>query len=228
MLEVNNVYQSYGSKKILKGMSFTVKKGEVTCLIGINGSGKSTTMNAIMGLIPIKKGTITIDHEPIKHKMYDHIIYIPDQLAMYPEYTLKQAIAFMQDFYDWNKEKEDKLLTLFKLKKEEKLNRLSKGNKAKANLLLGLCVESDYVLLDEPFSGIDIFTKEQILRVFSSDLIEDKGILLTTHEIGDVETLVDKVLLMEDGRIIREFYAETMREQEGKSIIDVMREVYIS
>jgi len=94
------------------------------------------------------------------------------------------------------------------------------------NLLLGLALDSDYVLMDEPFSGIDIFTREEIANVFTSHLVEDRGVLITTHEINDIEHLIDRVIILDEGVIIKQFDTEQVREQEGKSVIDVMREVY--
>src|SRR5699024_11801755 len=94
-------------------------------------------------------------------------------------------------------------------------------------LLLGLSLDVDYILMDEPFSGIDIFTREQIAEVFTSYLVEDKGVLITTHEIHEIEFLVDRVILMDEGIILREFNVEEVRENEGRSIVDIMRVVYM-
>ena len=82
--------------------------------------------------------------------------------------------------------------------------------------------------MDEPFSGIDIFSREQIVQLFTSDLLEGIGVVLTSHEIEDIEYIVDKAILLDEGKVIKEFYAEQVREEEGKSIVDVMREVYQS
>ena len=138
-------------------------------------------------------------------------------------------MAFMRTFYpNWNDEKAKKLLHFFKFKGNEVVQQLSKGNVAKVNLLLGLSLDVDFVLMDEPFSGIDIFSREQIVQLFTSDLLEGIGIILTSHEIEDIEYIVDKAILLDEGKVIKEFYAEQVREEEGKSIVDVMREVYQS
>src|SRR5699024_6776361 len=97
---------------------------------------------------------------------------------------------------------------------------------SKVNLLLGLAMDVDYLLMDEPFSGIDIFSREQIADVFTSHLIEDRGVIITTHEITDIEHLIDKVVLLDNGVVLKEFNAEEVREADGKSVVDVMREVY--
>ena len=93
-------------------------------------------------------------------------------------------------------------------------------------MLLGLSLDVDYLLMDEPFSGIDIFSREQIAEVFTSHLIEERGVIITTHEISDIEHLIDKAVLIDDGTVLREFSVEEVRENEGKSVVDVMREVY--
>lgn len=227
MIEVNNITKSYGNKQVLKGVSFTAKKGEITCLIGVNGVGKTTVLNAIMNLTPIDQGEILIDGKKLTKESYEKIAYIPDTITMLPQMRIRDAFDFMADFYQsWNKEKADELLKFFRIQKDEKIANLSKGNKAKVNLLLGLALEVDYLLMDEPFSGIDIFSREQITEVFTTHLIEDRGVIITTHEIDEIEYLVDNVVLLDNGIVVKQFNAEQMREEEGKSIVDVMREAF--
>ena len=229
MIEVRGITKKFGRKKVLKGISFTANKGEITCIIGINGVGKTTILNGIMNLTPMNSGEILIDGEKITKNSYEKMTYIPDTMTMLPGFRIEQAMQFMQDFYQsWNQERADELLSFFKLTKEDKISSLSKGNTAKVNLMLGLALDVDYLLMDEPFSGIDIFSREQIANVFTSHLIEDRGVIITTHEINDIEHLIDKVVLINEGQVLREFNAEQVREEEGKSVVDVMREVFQS
>lgn len=224
MLEVRGLQKSYGRKKnVLNDVSFTVPLNQLTCLIGLNGEGKSTILKAIMGLIPVDAGTITIDGE----NKQDCITFVPDLSTMPSYMSVGEAIAYMRDYYpDWNPQVADELMGFFKLVATERIANLSKGNKAKVNLLIGFAMNRPYLLLDEPLAGIDLFTKEQIAWIFSSHYMEGKGILMTTHEIAEVEHLIDRVIFLQNGTIIQEEDSEEMRELYGKSVQDRMREVY--
>ncbi|MBJ6362744.1 ATP-binding cassette domain-containing protein [Paenibacillus sp. GCM10012307] len=229
MIKVENVHKRYGLRKILNGVSFTAEKGQITCLIGINGAGKSSLLHAIMGLTPIHGGHIAIDGQPLGTAGYERIAFVPDHLTMPPGMRINEAMRFMEDFYKgWNMARANDLLRFFGLESTERLGNMSKGTAAKFSLMLGLGQDTDYILMDEPFSGIDLFSREKITEVFSSELIEGRGVLFTTHEIAEMERLMDKAVLIQDGKIIRSFDCEAVRYQEGKSVLDVMREVYQS
>lgn len=227
MIEVKQITKKYGRRKVLNGVSFTAEKGKITCLIGINGVGKSTILKAIMGLTPVNSGHILIDEKRIQHEIYEKVAFIPDTITMPPQMTVGEALRFMKDFYNhWNEARANELMTFFKLNDKHRISDLSKGNATKINLLLGLAIDVDYLLMDEPFSGIDMFSREQITNVFTSHLMEDRGVIITTHEIKDIEHLIDKVVLLDQGVVLKEFQAEEIRISEGKSVVDVMREVY--
>ncbi|WP_276356304.1 ABC transporter ATP-binding protein [Cohnella caldifontis] len=229
MIEAINLTKKYGRRTVLRGLSFTAEKGRITCLIGINGAGKSTLLKAIMGLTPVSGGDIRIDGSPIGKGLYEHVAFVPDTLTLPPSMTVAGSLRFMGDFYrSWNPKRAAELLDFFRLNPSDRISSLSKGNAAKLNLLLGLSLDTDYLLMDEPFSGIDLFSREQIASVFTSDLIEERGVLLTTHEVGEIEHLIDKAVLLDRGEVRREFWCEEVRQNEGKSVIDVMREVYQS
>lgn len=227
MIEVKNIRKKFGRKTVLEDISFTANKGEITCLIGLNGAGKTTILNAIMGLTPIQGGQILINGEKIHKETYEKISYIPDAITMLPQMKIFDAMQFMEGFYSaWNPKRAKDLLEFFSLSEIERISKLSKGNIAKVNILLGLSLDVEFILMDEPFSGIDLFSREQIANVFTSDLVEKRGVIITTHEINEIEHLIDKVVLLNDGIVLREFLTEETRETEGKSVVDVMREVY--
>lgn len=227
MIEIKNLEKKYGKRTILEDVSFTIKKNEVTCLTGMNGTGKTTLMNCIMGLVPRNNGSITIDGQDIHKQLYEKISYIPDSLTMPRWMTIAESMKFMSTYYpNWNAAKADELLSFFRLESDLQLKNLSKGNSAKVSFLLGLSLDADYYLMDEPFSGIDVFAREDILEVFTSKFVTDKGVLIATHHMDEVEMLLDRIAMLRSGRVVKDFYAEDIRQNEGKAIIDVMREVY--
>ncbi|KAF3304408.1 ATP-binding cassette domain-containing protein [Carnobacterium sp. PL17GRE32] len=227
MIEIEKVNKFYGAKKILEDVSFSIKPGEITALIGENGSGKTSLMNGLMKLTPVASGQFLIDGKPIDFNDFNRISYIPDTIIVVKEMTIQEALDYMATYYGtYDPVLAKDLVTFFNLNPGEKISHLSKGNTAKVNLLLGLTLNSDYLIMDEPFSGVDIFTREEIANVFTSKLMAGRGVLISTHEINEIETLVDRVVMLKDRRIIQDFYTEDLRLEEGKSITDKMWEVY--
>lgn len=228
LIELMHVSQRYRTREVLKDVTLTAEKGQITCLIGVNGAGKSTVLKTVMGLTPIQGGSIQIDGKPISPNTYEQISYIPDHLAIPASMKLSDALQFMEDFYNsWNRGRADELMRFFDLDGKERAGRLSKGNAAKFNLVLGLAQNSDYVIMDEPFAGIDLFIRERIAEVFSSELVGNRGVLLTTHEVREIEHLIDKAVLLRDGTVARSIECEQVRMEENKSVVDIMKEVLL-
>ena len=235
MIEIKNVSKTYKRmqalkiRKIeaLKNVSFNIEKGKITALLGINGVGKSTMLKAIAGLINIDSGEIRIDGEKINEKVYNKLAFVPDVQSHFSNTTIKETFEFMEIFYSkWNKEKSKEMMDIFKLDEDEIIDNLSKGNIARVKLILGFCQDPEYILLDEPFTGIDLFKREEFIGVIAQYMEENQAIIITTHEIVEIESLVDEVVILDEGQIITSFNAEELREREGKSILDKMREVY--
>ena len=235
MIEIKNVSKTYkrmqGLKirkiEALKNVSFNIEKGKITALLGINGVGKSTMLKAIAGLINIDSGEIRIDGEKINEKLYNKLAFVQDVQSHFSNTTIKETFEFMEIFYSkWNKEKSKEMMDIFKLDEDEIIDNLSKGNIARVKLILGFCQDPEYILLDEPFTGIDLFKREEFIGVIAQYMEENQAIIITTHEIVEIESLVDEVVILDEGQIITSFNAEELREREGKSILDKMREVY--
>ncbi|EGT3607181.1 ABC transporter ATP-binding protein [Clostridium perfringens] len=227
MIEVVGVKKKFRRKKVLENITFNVKKGEITALLGLNGVGKSTLLKIIMGLVKQDEGEVLFNGEKLNYKTYENIAFVPDALNTYGDMKIKDAFEYMSMMYEkWDMDKAYEMLKDFKLTDDLKINKLSKGNIARVKLILGFARHPEYLLLDEPFSGIDIFTREKFIESLIGYMDNNIGILLTTHELKEVENIVDKVVFLSDGNIKIEFYVEDVRENEGLSMVEKIREVH--
>ncbi|CEP47041.1 ABC transporter ATP-binding protein [[Clostridium] sordellii] len=229
MIEVKNATKKYKKVKALDDISFEIHEGKITCLLGINGVGKSTVLKAICGLIKLDSGEIFIDGEKIDNKIYDKVAFVPDVDNYFVQFTIKEIFEFMKTFYkNWDDKKAYEMLNLFNLTDDRKILNLSKGNIARVKIILGFAQNAKYTILDEPFSGIDIFKRGDFLKVMTKYITDEQSIIITTHEISEIEMIADDVILIDNGKLSLVFNAEKTREDEGKSILDKMREVYIN
>lgn len=227
MIEIKNVSKIYKKVQALDNISFNIHEGKITCILGINGVGKSTILKTIAGLVKPDNGEVLIDGEKISYKTYNKIAFVPDIDNHFEQFTIKESFEFMKQFYkNWDDEKAYEILELFNLTDDRNISKLSKGNIARVKIILGFAQNAKYTLLDEPFSGIDIFKREEFLGVMTKYINDEQSIILTTHEISEIEMLADEVVLIDDGKVSLIFNAEEVRENEGMSIIDKMREVY--
>ena len=227
MIEVKNVVKRYKKTKALDNISFNIHEGKITWILGTNGVGKSTILKAISGLVKLDSGEILIDGCKINNKIYDKLAFVPDIDIHFPQLNIKETFEFMSVFYkNWNNEKAYEMLKSFNLTDGKVISKLSKGNKARIKIILGFAQEAKYILLDEPFSGIDIFKREEIIEMMVRYMTDEQSIIITTHEIPEIEMIVDDVILIDNGKLVCKFNAEESREKEGMSIVDKMREVY--
>ena len=227
MIEIKNLTKSYDKKCILKNINLKINDNEQVSIIGKSGCGKSTLLRCIARLEKIDKGQILIDNEKLTYKTYNKISFVPDVDNHFAQYTIKESFEFMKQFYkNWDDEKAYEMLELFNLTDDRKISKLSKGNIARIKIILGFAQNAKYTLLDEPFSGIDIFKREEFLGVMTKYINEEQSIILTTHEISEIEMIADDVILIDEGKVSCIFNAEELRTRDGMSIVDKMREVY--
>lgn len=227
MIEVKNVRKKYKKVKALDDVSFNIEEGNITCILGVNGVGKSTILKAIAGLVKPNSGEILIDGEKFNQQTYNKLAFVPDIDIHFNHLNIKETFDFMKLFYkNWDEERAYEMLEMFSLTDDKKISELSKGNKARVKIIIGFAQRAKYILLDEPFSGIDIFKREEFIKAMLTFMEDDESIVITTHEIDEIEQIVDDVIILNNGKIEQIFNAEEVRQNEGKSILDKMREVY--
>jgi len=227
MIEVKHVKKKYKKVKALDDVSFNIEEGKITCILGVNGVGKSTILKVIAGLVKPNSGEILIDGEKFSQQTYNKLAFVTDIDIHFNHLNIKETFDLMKLFYrNWDEDRAYEMLSMFSLTDDKKISELSKGNKARVKIIIGFAQRAKYILLDEPFSGIDIFKREEFINAMLTLMEDDESIVITTHEIGEIEQIVDDVIILNKGKIEQIFNAEEVRQNEGKSILDKMREVY--
>lgn len=226
MIQFQQVSKSFGSVRALHQFQAEFRPGHVVGLFGPNGAGKSTTLKMIAGLNRPDQGEVLVDGiSPIKAR--DRVAYLPEIDHLYPWMSVGEAARFIGTFYrDWDWHKYQNLITYLNLDEAMKIGKISKGQRAKAKLLLTLSRRSPYLLMDEPLSGIDLLTREEIINTVIHDYREgEQTVVISTHEIDEVEGLVDEVIFIHQGQIILSGNAEDLREEKSMSLVEIMKEV---
>ncbi len=227
MIEFTNVSKRFGRVQALNQLNLQFSQGKIIGLFGPNGAGKSTAMKMIAGLNQPDSGNVLVDGKKPRQRRAS-IAYLPEIDHLYGWWTLQQAADFTRSFYaDWDDAKYQEMLNFLNLDKTMKLSKISKGQRAKCKLLLTVSRRAPYLLMDEPLSGIDILTREQIIDTLIHDYREgEQTIIISTHEIDEVESLVDEVYFIDRGKIVVSGVAEELRMEKGMSLVEIMKEAF--
>ncbi len=228
MIEFQQVAKKYGSETGLDNISFTLEKGKIYGLLGPNGSGKSTTLKLIAGLIHPTSGKVFVNGKTVTRKIASEVAYLTELDMFYEPFKVKDMMDFYESqFPDFRRERANELLEFMKLDKNKKIKQLSKGNRGRLKLVLSLAREAKVLLLDEPFSGLDPMVRESIVKGLLSYLdFENQIVVIATHEIDEIESLLDEVLAIQNGKVVGRHNVEELREIEGLSVIEWMKKTF--
>lgn len=228
ILSTNNLSKDYSGKKALNEVNINLKAGKIVGLLGPNGSGKTTFLKLVAGLLKPTGGEILIDSQ--KPGLYTKSIvsYLPDRDYLFKWMKIKDAIDYYNDFFmDFDTQKAINLIEFMKLDLESKVTSLSKGMGEKLALSLTIARKAKLYILDEPLAGVDPTAREKIIETIIDNFREDSTMLISTHQVSIMERLFDDVLFLSDGEIVLKGSAEELRNEKGLSIDEIFREVFI-
>ncbi|MCM1153799.1 MAG: ABC transporter ATP-binding protein [Roseburia sp.] len=219
--------KTYGGKPALNQIYLNLERGRIIGLLGPNGSGKTTLIKIMNDLLKPSAGEILIDGERPGINTKYRISYLPERTYLHPGMKVMEMVQYFQDFYpDFRIEKAYDMLHRLQIPPDERLKNLSKGTKEKVQLILVMSREADLYVLDEPIAGVDPASRDYILHTIVSNYNRNASVLISTHLIADVESILDEVVFIKYGNIILQAPAEQIRQKEGKSVDRFFREVF--
>ena len=227
MLECRNLEKKYLGKIAVRDISLSIGEGRVCALLGPNGSGKTTWMKMVSGLIAPNAGTITFFGQPIGKETNKHIAYMSTEPFFYSYMTAKDVGKYYKDFFeDFDMEKYVNLVERLGLRMQDKAKTLSSGLAAKLKLAATLARRASLYLLDEPLNGIDIIAREQIIEAVMEVADKNATIVMSSHLVDELEKFIDDAVFVKEGSIVLSGEAEMLRNQHGKTIVELYKEIY--
>ena len=227
LLRLEHVQKNYGKTEALSGVNLDIQPGRIVGLLGPNGSGKTTIIKLINGLLQPTSGQVLINGEKPSPKTKKVVSYLPDTTYLGDNMKIKEVFAMFKDFQsDFDEEKANHLLEDLKLDEKSRLKNLSKGNKEKVQLILVMSRKADLYVLDEPIGGVDPAARDYILKTIIQNRSENSSVLISTHLISDIEDILDDVIFIKDGEILLQEDANELRRKHDNTIDHIFRDQF--
>lgn len=227
ILECSRLCKRYGRVQALDGVDLTLEPGRIVGLLGPNGSGKSTLIKLACGLLTPSEGSIRICGEKPGAVTNALVSYLPERTAVPEWMSVKELLAFYADFYDdFQLEAARQMLDALGLASAKQIRQMSKGSREKVQLILTMSRQARLYLLDEPIGGVDPATRDYILSTIIANYNPEASVVISTHLIADVEKILDEVVFLQEGRVLLHDEVDALREEKGKSIDALFREVF--
>ena len=226
-IEISNLTKNFGDLTALDDVTVSLEQGQIVGLLGPNGSGKTTLIKILNGLLQPTSGGVTINGIAPGVETKKVVAYLPDRNAL-PDYmTASQLMDIYEDFFeDFDRLKAEAMVDDLGINRKQTMKKMSKGTKEKLQLCLVMARQAEVYLLDEPIGGVDPATRDYILRTIISNYNENAVVLISTHLIADVESVLDDVVFIKDGRVVLHKAADEIREEKGESVDKLFREVF--
>ena len=227
LLEVSHVSKSYGNNRVLDDVTFNITKGKIVGLLGPNGSGKTTLIKLINDLLKEDSGTIKVEGLDLGVETKKLISYLPDKNYLNNNMTVLELLNYFKDFYeDFRIDKAKELIGKLNLDLNQKLKTMSKGTKEKVQLILVMSRKAKLYVLDEPIGGIDPAARDYIINTILTNFSNDASLLISTHLISDLEKVLDEVIFLKNGKVVRSGSTDEIRKETNMSINDLFREEF--
>ena len=227
MINIINLNKKYKNKIILDNINLNIEKGKIIGLLGPNGSGKTTLMKILLNIAKEDNGEIYINNEKKSEETNKYISFLPDAPFIDKDLSINEARNYFKFFYtDFNDKKFENLINKLNLNLKDKIKNLSKGNIEKLNLILILSRDAKIYILDEPIAGVDIVTRNEILKLIIENISDESTAIISTHLIKDIEHIFDQVMFLKDANIDKIYNVEDIRINKNISVEDLYLEYF--
>ena len=228
LIECNGVTKTYGKTAALQDVNLEIPAGGgIVGLLGPNGSGKTTLIKILTGLLQPTEGQARVCGREVGVETKALVSYLSDFYSLNESYTVREELDYYSDFFtDFDRLKAETMLRDLGIDTTSKVKTLSKGTKEKLALILTLSRNARLYIFDEPIAGVDPAAREYVLETILSNRSENSTILLSTHLISEIEQYFDHVIFLRQGRVVLDGPAQQVRDEHGKSIDALFREVF--
>ena len=227
LLRCENLTKTYGGLVALNGINLSFESGKIIGLLGPNGSGKTTFIKILNGLLTPSDGTILINGQKPGVETKKVVAYLPDNNFLNSWMTIEQLVNYYADFYeDFRPALAYSMMEKLGISPKVKLKTLSKGNKEKVSLILVMSRNALLYVLDEPIAGVDPATRDYVISTIINNYNPDASVVISTHLISDIEQVLDEVIFINSGNIVLHKTVDEIREENGKSVDELFREVF--
>jgi len=230
-IETQDLTKRFGRFEAVRALNLKVPAHQITGFLGNNGAGKSTTIKMLLGMTHPSSGSGTvlgkrIDDARESREMRRHVAYVAEDKQLYAYMTVEEMVRFTRSFYeDWRTDTEQRLLRQYQLPLGRKIRSLSKGMRTKLALLLALARQPQLLILDEPSEALDPASIEELLQALVSAAGEGTTVFFSSHQIGEVERIADRVCIVNQGQVVGDLDLDQLRENYRKIVAGFSREV---
>lgn len=233
MIEVKNLSKNFGNLKALDDVSFDVNKGELFGVIGQNGAGKSTLFRSMMNFYDHFDGEILYEGKPMADIPLEKIGFLPEERSLSPKKTIREEVKFFARLNQMKNLDEKTLQAYFdrfeiKGSLDDKIKSLSKGNQQKVQLLASLIYKPEFLILDEPFSGLDPYNANLLIGIIKEINNQGTTIIFSSHNMENVEHLCDRLIMLKNGKIVLKGSPDEIRNSYEKDLVKVRTEANLS
>lgn len=228
LVECVDLTKSYlVGKNAVDHMNLTIERGHIVGLLGPNGSGKTTMIKMMNGLLKPTLGEVLINGYKPGVETKGHVSYLPERTYLEAQSTVESLVDFFADFYaDFQKDVAYDMLKSLNIEPSNQLKTLSKGTKEKIQLILVMSRNAELYILDEPIAGVDPAARDYIIRTIISNYNPQATIIICTHLISDIENILDDVVFIKNGKLVLHETVDEIREKHGKTVDAYFREVF--